>query len=495
MVEQDVTLIKAAVAGKYGRETAEMAKNWAIRSLVQGKKIPLSFSELYDAYHDFDTAFVSEFVKHQDWCVIWKMCEAFCEDQDIHLVCSRILLELLTAPVDELAKDSIQNWLLAYTSNPKIAFILLEKAQKYPQLMDWGLCYLAKYREFSDANKLMSLIKRAASCYPQHILSAVRLLSCVAKSGRGYHIQAVKILAELLRIKELDDVQQSVLKEEISHQLYLMDVVDLRGCLHETILSPEYRISMGTRIVKRGYWGANIIDNVSTIYQLAFVQADDNTELVEAWNSFVEAVLKYHPSAVDEVFMATNDVISSYVEKMHWEVSQMEWNPGMNFQNYAPEFMSMTMQSLDYATMCKKFRPRAFLTVLNIWLFGDASLYDDKWVESMISRLPQNYDKSITWDDDLQVLFNHLALVYRYRTEIQEKDGSFVIKQAKLFVQLLVANYALNPTQISLMRHLCERLKLDVLVDFEIQEMEKRLEQIRHQKEEEQRYLEELFTV
>ena len=60
-------------------------------------------------------------------------------------------------------------------------------------------------------------------------------------------------------------------------------------------------------------------------------------------------------------------------------------------------------------------------------------------------------------------------------------------------MQLLIANYALNPMQIAQMRRLSE--KLDVNVDFEIQEMEKRLEQIRHQKEEEQRYLEELFTV
>ena len=113
----------------------------------------------------------------------------------------------------------------------------------------------------------------------------------------------------------------------------------------------------------------------------------------------------------------------------------------------------------------------------------------------MISKLPQNHDKSMTWDDDLQQLFNHLALVYRYRIEIQEKDGDFVIKQARRFVQLLIANYALNELQISQMRQLCARLNLDVVVDLEIQEMEKRLVQIQHQKEEEQRYLEELFAV
>ena len=490
---KDVTLIKAAVAGKYGRETAEMAKNWAIRSLLKGKKIPLSLSELYEAYHDFDTAFVSEFVKHQEWSVIFNMRTSYSEYKDVHLVWPRILLELLTASVDELAKETVQIWLLAYTANQKIAFILLEKAQKYPQLMDWGLCYMAKYREFSNADKLMSLIKRAASCYPQHILSAVRLLSCVAKSGRGYHIYAVKILAELLSIKELDDVQQCVLKEEISHQLDLMDVSDLRSCLHETILLPEYRISVGTRIVKRGYWDKNIIKDISTIYQLAYVQTDDNSELVDAWNLFVEAVLKYYPSAMAEIFIAVSDMISSYVEKMKWGICHMEWMPGLQFQNYAPEFRTMTIKSLDYATKCKQFRPRAFLTALNMWLFDESNSFDDKWFEETISRLPQNYDKSMTWDDDLQVLFEHLLWVYLYRTDILGKDGSFVVKQSKLFVQLLIANYALNPMQIAQMRRLCE--KLDVNVDFEIQEMEKRLEQIRHQKEEEQRYLEELFAV
>jgi len=493
MDEKDVILIKAAVAGVYGRETTEMAKNWAICSLLQGKKIPLSLSELYEAYHDFDTAFVSEFVKHQDWGVIWKMSEAYCEYKDVHLVWSRILLELLASPIEQIVKEHIQTWLLLHTENPKVAFILLKKAQKYPQLMDWGLCYLAKYKEFSDANELMSLIKCAAHSYPNHILSAVRLLSCVARSG--CHVQAVKILAELLLMKELDDIQKCVLNEEISHQLDLMNVRDLRRCLRESILSAEYRVSVGTRIVRRGYWDDSIIDNIFTIYQRALFEKRDNAKLIESWNLFVDAVLEYRQCAMTEVFMAVNEMISSYVKTEEWDISHMEWNPGVNFQNYAPDFMFMAIKSLDYAMKCKQFHPCAFLTALNIWLFSECNSYDDKWFENVFSLLPQNDDKSIACDDNLQVLFNHLARVYRYCTEIQEKDGSFVIKQAKLFVQLLVANYALNPTQISLMRHLCERLKLDVLVDFEIQEMEKRVEQLRHQKEMEQHYLLELFTV
>ena len=197
---------------------------------------------------------------------------------------------------------------------------------------------------------------------------------------------------------------------------------------------------------------------------------------------------------VSELFLVLSGAIADYVKKMQWEVPLMEWNSGMNFHLYAPEFKRMTIKSMDLATECKQFRPRAFLTALNVWLFDTSNVFNDEWFERFVSRLPQNHDKSMTWDDDLQKLFEHLARVYRYRTEFQHTDGRFVIKQAKLFVQMLVGNYALNPTQIAQMRSLCARLQLDVNVTWEVQIMEKRLQQIAQGKEQEKQYLMQLFS-
>jgi len=489
-----VTLIRAAVAGKYGREVSDLAKSWSIRCLLGGKTIPLSWSELYEAYHDFDIAFVAEFMKHQNWYVIWQMSNDYCEYRDRHFVYPRILLELLTVPVEPLVKEQIQNWLLLHTKSTKIAFILLEKAQKYPQLLDWAVCYLAKFEEFPDANNIISLIKRAAKTYPEYMRYAVRLLSCVGASGRGQQLQTVKALVELCLIKDLDDKLLHSLNEEISRQLDTMDITWLRRCLHEGILSAEHRVAIGRRLVNRGYWDSKLIKNISTIYNLSFAQNDNTDKLLIEWNLFIDGVFKHHPEVISELFLTVSEAISVYVEKMHWDVSLMEWNPGMNFQKYSPEFIRMTIKSLDYATVCKQFRPRAFLTALNIWVFDETKVFNEEWFERFVASLSQNNDKSLSWDDDLQQLLNHLALLYRYRVEMQQKDAAFIVTQAKLFIQMLLANYVLNNVQIGLIRNLCVRLNLDIVVELEIAAMDERSLQLQHQKEQEQQYLLELLA-
>ena len=491
---KNVTLVKAAIAGAYGKEMKACAKDWVVRNLVKGKQIPVSLSELFEAYHDLDIVFASEFVKRQDWYVIWKIGSSYDEYKDKNLFFVRVLLELLTTEIDALIKEHVQSWLCANIKNPKSAFILLEKVYKKPELMDWSLSYLKGFKEFPDATNMLALIKRIAVTYPEYMSSAVRLIACVAQSGRGYHVNAVKLLAELTSIKNLNEEQTTFLDDAIARQLDAMDIVDLRRTLYESILSPVHRIAIGTRIVHRGYWDNKIIADIASIYNLAFAQSENYAKFVEVWREFVEVVYKYHNDNASELFLALSDAIGGYVEKMKWDVSLMEWNPGMNFQNYSPEFEDMTIMSLNYATTCKQFRPRAFLTALNVWVFDTSGLYDDKWFEQFVSKLPQNHDKSMTWDDDLQKLFEHLSMLYRYRIEIQGENALFIVKQAKLFVQMLVSNYALNSIQITQMRNLCVRLHLDVNVDWEVSVMDKRIEKIAREKEQEMQYLMQLFA-
>lgn len=498
----DNVLVKQAIFGLYGDEVKNQAKFWIVRNLISGDEIPVQLNDCFEAYADFDEVFADEFVKAPNWPALWNLLNSYDEEDDRLLATPRIAGSVLARFIDEEKNRELQDWIQMVVDDQRMADIILDKARNVPEMLEWSLIYFKKFAIFRDSPALIVLIKDIALQHPKFVKEALGLIIYLGRHRSLQHglvrLIAMKAMAEIYAHVEPDERQKGELLEKIDNFSGNMDAVELHIFLQEdTYLPYAFRIRLSQRILNMADEAAVDIDflgEVHRIYQEGFAQCPDDGCLVGAWQDFVLRLVQNRPEYVLELFLTVNSSIDDYVRVHGWEVALMNWNPGMNFQNYSAEFQKLTLTSLDLANLSGHFRPRAFLTALNIWVFDTGGKYDAAWFERYVAAMPQNPDNDSRWDDDLSQLFEHLAMLYRYRTEIQKQNADFLAEQAKVFVKRLMSNYALMPNQIEQLKALCVRLELDIDIEAEVETMKLRLEQIAKKKEQERQHLLALFS-
>lgn len=498
----DNVLVKQAIFGLYGDEVKNQAKFWIVRNLISGDEIPVQLNDCFEAYADFDEVFADEFVKAPNWPALWNLLNSYDEEDDRLLAVPRIAGSVLARFIDEEKNRELQDWIQMVVDDQRMADIILDKARNVPEMLEWSLIYFKKFAIFRDSPALIVLIKDIALQHPKFVKEALGLIIYLGRHRSLQHglvrLIAMKAMAEIYAHVEPDERQKGELLEKIDDFSGNMDAVELHIFLQEdTYLPYAFRIRLSQRILNMADETVSDIDfgrEVYRIFQEGLVKCPDEEGLVGAWLDFVLRLTRKHPEYVYELFLMLNSSIDDYVRVHGWEVALMNWNPGMNFQNYSAEFRKLALTSLDLANLSGHFRPRAFLTALNIWVFDVDGKYDAAWFEQYVDAMPQNADNDSCWDDDLSQLFEHLAMLYRYRTEIQKQNADFLAEQAKVFVKRLMSNYALMPNQIEQLKALCVRLELDIDIAAEVRMMKLRLEQIARKKEQERQYLLALFT-
>ena len=177
---------------------------------------------------------------------------------------------------------------------------------------------------------------------------------------------------------------------------------------------------------------------------------------------------------------------------MNWEIALLDWLPGINFNKYAPDFSQMTIQSLDLALQSNSFHPKAFVTALNVWAFDDSNVYDDDWFKNYVAKLPQNADTCLSWQDNCPSLLWHIINLRRHRIEWLNKDDSFIVEQAKVFVKMIIQNYSLGLFELTQIRDFCKKMKFDV--ENEIVAMDQRGYQMAQNRQREKEELIKFFA-
>ena len=495
-------LVRQAIFGLYGNEVKNLAELWVVKQLNAGKEIPVSLSECFEAYEDFDEVFADEFAKDPNWPVLWKMLNHYDKSDDGDLALPRIAGSVVARFIDKNKTKQLQSWIQVTVNDERMVGVVLEKSKNVPEMLEWCLTYLKKFSAFRDSAALIVLIRDIAVQHPKFLWQAIDLIVYLGKQRGMQHglvrLSALEAMSQILGTTKLPHESQVMLLGKIEEFAQNMTEFDTRFFLQEDKYLPcAFKISLATKFLKSVRCDGNedeLLEAVDVIYHHGMVNSEDSRLIVSAWCKFVKLLAQKRQDLCYDLFLKLNSALKDYVASNGWEVALMHWNPGMNFSNYAPEFQKMTFLSLELANLSGHFRPRAFLTALNMVIFDETGQYNAEWFENFVRCMPQNADNSSVWDDNFAQLFEHLAMLYRYREEIQKQDVAFLQNEAKVFVSCVMANYALNATQIEQLKSLCSRLQLDVDMEAEIAAMNQRREDVANKRRAERNFLLKLFS-
>ena len=495
-------LIKQASFGLYGSGIKELAQTWLIKQIINGKDIPISLRDCFEAFPNFDEAFADEFVKTPNWTALWSLLNHYENSEDCDLTLPRIAGSVVARFIDDNKTKQLQEWIQVSVNDERMVGVVLEKSKLAPELLEWSLVYLKKFSVFRDSAALITLICDIALQHPKFLMQSIGLIVYLGQQRSMYQgvvrLEAIEAMAKIFGTLELSEPSRKQLLTQIDDFAANLNDFELYTFLQEdTYLPEDMKIWLAAKTLSSFVFDGcetDLLDVVGDIYYAGILSSPYDQKIIEAWCGFVEKLAKKSQDLCGDLFLRLNAIIKKYVTDKGWEVALMNWNPGMNFPSYAPEFQKMTLLSLELANRSGHFRPRAFLTALNIAIFDEKGTYNEKWFENYVMQMPNNFDNDSFGDDDLSPLFEHLARLYRYREEIQKKDTEFVLRQAKVFVTCLMSNYALNKTEIEQLKSLCARLELNVDMEAEIAAMNQRREQIAQKRRAEWNHLLKLFA-
>ena len=498
----DNVLVKQAVFGLYGNEVKKLAKNWVIKQLVAGKDIPVSLEDCFDAYEDFDEAFADEFAKTPNWTVLWLMLNHYDKADDADLALPRIAGSVVARFIDDNNAKQLKSWIQLSVNDERMVGVVLQKSKNAPELLEWSLNYLKKFSAFRDSAALIDLIRDIAAQHPKFLMQAVNLIIYLGQQRsmqQGFvRLSAMEAMAQIYAMAKLPTSLQNDLLNKIDDFAQNMSGLELQIFLAEDICLPyAFKILLAEQALRSLRFEGNeteLLEVVDGIFQIGLNVYPDNPMIVEAWVKFVKLLTQKRNDLCYDLFLKLNEVIKNYVVAHGWEVALMHWNPGMSFPCYAPEFQKLTLLSLKLANLSGHFRPRAFLTALNIVVFDKSGQFGAEWFDDYVKQMPQNPDNDSLWDDNFLPLLEHLAMLYRYRVEIQKQDAEFILSQAKVFVTCLMSNYALNSSQVEQLKSLCSRLELKIDMEAEVEKMNSRREQIAQKRRAEWNHLLRLFA-
>ena len=498
----DNVLVKQAIDGLYGGEVKKLAKKWVIKQLVTGKDIPVSLSDCFGAYEDFDEAFADEFALVQNWTALWLMLNRYDKADESDLALPRIAGSVVARFIDDNNAKQLKAWIQVSVNDERMVGVVLEKSKNAPELLEWCLTYLTKFSAFSDSAALIDLIRDIATQHPKFLMQAVNLIIHLGQQRslqQGYvRLTAMEAMTQIYAMANLSNSMKTDLLEKIDEFAQSMNGFELQIFLGEDVYLPcAFKILLAKKALKSLMFEGNeadLLEVVDSIYHAGITAEPNNRLIVDAWCEFIKLLAQKRHDLCYDLFLQLNDAISNYVEVHDWTVALMYWNPGMNFSCYDPEFKKLTLLSLELANLSGHFRPRAFLTALNIVVFDASGKFGVEWFDNYLKQMPQNLDNDSLWDGDFSSLFEHLAMLYRYRVEIQKQDAELVLNRAKIFVTCLMSNYALNASQLEQLRSLCARLNLEVDMETEVKKMERRREQIAHKRRAEWNHLLQLFS-
>lgn len=258
----------------------------------------------------------------------------------------RIAGSVLARFIDKDETRELQDWIQVVVDDQRMADIILDKARNAPEMLEWSLIYFKKFAIFRDSPALIALIKDVALQHPKFVKEALGLIIYLGRHRSLQHglvrLIAMKAMAEIYAHVEPDERQKGELLEKIDDFSGNMDAVELHIFLQEdTYLPYAFRIRLSQRILNMADETVSDIDfgrEVYRIFQEGLVKCPDEEGLVGAWLDFVLRLTRKHPEYVYELFLMLNSSIDDYVRVHGWEVALMNWNPGMNFQNYRLNF-------------------------------------------------------------------------------------------------------------------------------------------------------------
>ena len=498
----DNVLVKRAMFGLYGEGLKSQAKRWLVENLVSGNELPVQLDDCFEAFEKFDEIVAEEFAKKENLPVLWTILDSYDERSDRFLLVPRIACSVFTRLENPAEIHKMQAWFQVIEANQRMVRIMLEKAQCAPQILKWILVYCKKRTDFSGFPDLIAQVKDIVLAYPEFVGDVVELINYLSKHQSmpqaRVRLDALEAMTEIYRRAKNNSEQKAEMLEKIDAFVANLGVDELYSFFKKDVCLPyAFMIRLSRHIlnsVEACVEKLGFVDEICRICREGLKWYPNDDCIAEAWNDFVWQLAQKYPKSATKLFWKVSWTIDVYVQGHVWGVALMNWNPGMNFQNYSAAFQKLTLTSLGLANLSGHFCPRAFLTALNIWAFDDSGKYDSAWFEQYVAAMPQNPDTDSCWNSDLRELFEHLALLYRYRTEFQKQDAGFIAEQAKVFVRRVMSNYALTRSEIERLKTLCANMKLDIDIEAEVRAMELRLKQIAQKKEQERQYLLALFS-
>lgn len=486
-----------AMSGKFGKENQQAARNWAIFCLMNGQEMPVKLEELAEIYGD---VFITDYVKkvlESDSKVQENLWNLLIENAGVKNLCYlNATIEILIQSENNMHRNFAKLWLIKNSGDAGVLNLLFNKALTAPEILDYAEDLLKHYQTLNNAPSLISILQNLVLQYRDKLNLAMSLIERIISMSQDpdTYKTALRVLESFYTLKDNDEGQKTKIWERTYTLMAncqqaekIAEAVEAAKLLPTAKRVQLLKVALG----KEGHLSEDkIFSYLNKIVSAESLKSD--RDLAEKLVDFYRMALEKKLANPVKVFIEISNKVSAYVKQNEIEIALLPWNPGISFAKYSEEMKKLTLLSLEVVVQADVFRPRSFLTALNICIFDESGKYGEKWFEEMVKKMPVNGDDRC-WDDDFSPLIDHLSMLKRYPEEFQKKSGKFVVEQSKNFASLLFANYVLTSQQIDQLERLQSKLEIELGIADGRKAMEERIKNREAQSQKEESFVYEMF--
>lgn len=457
------------MSSEFGDELFVKFRDWCARACVERRELPVPIEEVAKCYsNSFTESYVAIFLEQEEckWNDFWGFINTYEGDETYWG--PKIAIQMGAQLRGQQGLEML-GWIRRRLQQGKILALIVEKAKTCPDLLFWIKDLLQEFRTLDNSQMLICGIDNVVKSNQSFWNTGVEIISTLYQMNPTVPVleTATSVLEGFYNLRDMKEVDQQLVITEIDNVLALSSSGLILNFIANSVLSQRNRLSILLSIAERTDVSCDML--MSSCKTCAITDAS-----IREFDGFFKELLRVRPEYALRIFAEQCGLISKYVERSNLNIALMPWNAGVNFQSYATEWQEITLSSLEAAKKAKCFRPRSFLTGLNVLIFGQKS---EAWFLDLVAELPNYEGGNMQWDGDLAELFEHLATLVRYKEHLLKEDSSFIREQAGVFVKMLMHNYKLSDSQLSKLDILQSKIELNFDVEAEKAAMLARYEQ------------------